>query len=127
MTDKQGQGQRLISLIEALNLTQTVFSSKINVSQSYVNQMIRGNKSLSHKVINNITSAFSSVNIKWLLSGVGEMFLKEDLDQVREEPPAYLKNGSGLLEQLIQKIDELEAWKQGMENWKAEIDERLNL
>ena len=97
MTEKQLQGERLEILIDALNLNQSTFSKRVNVAQSYINRIISGQKSLSHKVITNITNGFSHVNMNWLINGAGEMFLPTSdpaETSVANEPAAkYEKRG----------------------------------
>lgn len=55
-------------------MSQTALSEAIDVKQSYISQIIRGKKGISAKVIINITYAFKNLNIRWLITGEGEMY-----------------------------------------------------
>jgi transcriptional regulator with XRE-family HTH domain len=130
LTKKEEQGARLFSLLEALNLSQTEFAERIGVSQAYVNRMIKGDKSISYKVIDGITIGFRHVNITWLLTGYGYKFLPETNDEkvaaVSEPEVIYLPKSTdplndlrGLLEEHERRIGELEAavrWLRGEED-----------
>lgn len=74
MTNSGYQGARLHSLIDALNTNPKRFAEAINLSPSFIYQVLSGQKSISARVILNITSAYSQVNINWLLTGEGDMF-----------------------------------------------------
>ena len=113
MTEKQLQGERLEMLIDALNLTQVTFSKKVKVSQSYVNRILSGEKSLSHKVITNITTGFTTVNVNWLLTGIGDMFLPtsgDTSDILNESIAVYEKAGTE-----IEPFEMLRLWKESFE------------
>ncbi len=87
------QGARLQRLIKALKTNQTGFADTVNVSQSNINKMVKGVKGISKTVINALLLGHKNVNVHWLLTGEGEMFLAGPIDQVSESAPAY---GAGL-------------------------------
>ena len=101
-------------------MTQIAFSKAIGVSQGYINSVIKGEKSLSHRVIVGITSGGWNSNINWLLTGEGDMFLSRkdvpgDRLSVVEEPgmPEY-ERGKGL------RVGEL---PEVILNLQAEVDD----
>jgi len=57
-----------------LKLNQTEFSNKINVTQSAVSQIEKNIISPSSDVLINISNTYN-VNLNWLLTGKGDMFL----------------------------------------------------
>ncbi len=88
------QGARLQQLIKALKTNQTGFADLVNVSQSNINKMVRGVKGISKTVINGLLLGHKNVNVHWLLTGEGEMFLvapATPVDQVAEDAAAYGK------------------------------------
>ena len=88
------QGARLQQLIKALKTNQTGFADLVHVSQSNINKMVRGVKGISKTVINGLLLGHKNVNVHWLLTGEGEMFLAPPaapVDQVAEGEAAYGK------------------------------------
>ena len=114
------QGARLQQLIKALKTNQTGFADLVNVSQSNINKMVRGVKGISKTVINGLLLGHKNVNVHWLLTGEGEMFLREPaapVDRVAEDAAAYGKRPLLLGE--VEGI--LEAYKQEMEELRARV------
>jgi transcriptional regulator with XRE-family HTH domain len=119
VTENPEQGARLEMIIDALSETQTSVAQLLGISQGYVSQMVGGSRNISRRVLHFITKNYPSVNINWLLTGEGEMFLH------RSDPPpvgvmepvaVYERLGqSGLLESLIRRVEELERWRKDVE------------
>lgn len=68
-------GQRIEECILALGIKKKDFAEKLNVSSSFVTQMVKGISSPSDRTIIDICQKFN-VNEEWLRYGNGEMFLK---------------------------------------------------
>jgi transcriptional regulator with XRE-family HTH domain len=111
------QGARLQHLIKALKTNQTGFADLVNVSQSNINKMVRGVKGISKTVINGLLLGHKNVNVHWLLTGEGEMFLRDPVapvDQVTEKEAAYGKRPlllgevEGILQAHKQEIEALQ-------------------
>lgn len=76
---------------------------------------------MSQMVINKISACFPKVNINWLLSGNGAMFIREEgvkvhdpepgmLTGVMEEPGGYERSGhTGIVETTMDRVSALEA------------------
>ncbi len=110
------QGARLQQLIKALKTNQTGFADFVNVSQSNINKMVRGVKGISKTVINGLLLGHKNVNVHWLLTGEGEMFLAAPaapVDQVAKGEAAYGKGAlllgdvEAVLESHRREIEEL--------------------
>lgn len=69
--------ERVKLLRKSLNISQEVFSSKINISRSHFALIESGTKKLTDRVIADICREFY-VNEDWLRNGIGEMFREED-------------------------------------------------
>ena len=115
-SDKIQQGARLQQLIKALKTNQTGFANLVNVSQSNINKMVRGVKGISKTVINKLLLGHKDVNVHWLLTGEGDMFLLHPerlADQVAEsavvygKKPVLLGEVEGILEAQRQEIESL--------------------
>ena len=90
------QGIRLQQLMKALNLKQTGFARSLGMTQPNISRMVTGESKISVEVINRIIDTYKNVNLHWLLTGVGEMFLEELTDQnpqVNERNIVYNKKG----------------------------------
>src|SRR5215203_4569222 len=108
MKDSQlDQGLRLQQLIKALNINQKDFAKSLGMTQPNISKMINRANKISAEAINQITRVYKNVNVYWLLSGEGEMFLPGQSGQVRmaEEPSAeYEKKKGWLLYRDVEKI-----------------------
>ena len=69
---------RLKKVMEIHQLTASLFADKIGVQRSSISHILSGRNKPSLDFILKITSAFSDVDIQWLLNGVGE-FPKREL------------------------------------------------
>lgn len=68
---------RVKLLRKSLNISQEIFSSKINISRSHFALIESGTKKLTDRVIADICREFH-VNEDWLRNGEGLMFKEED-------------------------------------------------
>lgn len=69
--------ERVKLLRKSLNISQEMFSSKINISRSHFALIESGTKKLTDRVIADICREFY-VNEEWLRNGEGLMFKEED-------------------------------------------------
>lgn len=101
------QSIRLRKLIKALNLNQSGFAKSLGMKQPNISRMVNGESNISMEVLNGITNVHKQVNLHWLLTGDGEMFLdeieKKD-NQLNESP----LRGKGRLEELEERVERLE-------------------
>lgn len=75
MKEKKGVGERLEELRKMLNMTQQEFATKLNIPQrTYSNYENETNK-VPIEILQTISAKFH-VNLHWLLTGEGEMYLK---------------------------------------------------
>lgn len=102
-----GQSIRLLKLIKALNLKQTTFAQSLGIKQPNISRMISGQNKISAEVLNRISNTHKSVNLHWLLTGEGEMFLDIPTGKntsVDEPSAANLGKGKGRLEELEDRL-----------------------
>ena len=100
------QSIRLKHLIKALNLNQPSFAKSLAMTQPNISRMISGRSSISVEVLNRITDRYKQVNLHWLLTGEGVMFLGEEPQQKEEE--VLLVKGKGRLEELEERVERVE-------------------
>lgn len=68
-------GQRIRKLIKQDDLTQEAFSTKVGITRQTVNNAIKGKNLPSGDVLNKIAEAYPYLNMRWLLTGEGTMFM----------------------------------------------------
>ena len=100
------QSIRLKQLIKALNLNQPSFSKSLGMTQPNISRMISGRSSISVEILNRITDRYKQVNLHWLLTGEGVMFLGGE-PQEKEEDVVLVK-GKGRLEELEERVERVE-------------------
>ena len=131
VTNIPAQADRLEKIIIALNLTKIEVAKRLGVSRSYISMITTGNKPISQKVINAITTRFPMVNTHWLLTGIGNMFFDKNLPagtldpQVMEGSPVYGVGKEGVLEGLVRRVSELEAEMEVLRAALAALEEEV--
>jgi transcriptional regulator with XRE-family HTH domain len=68
--------QRIRLLRNALNLTQKKFAMILAVSQSQIASMETGEREVKSRIVKQLHDSFG-VNIRWLRTGEGSMFIQE--------------------------------------------------
>lgn len=68
---------RLVQIRKSLNLSQKNFGEKLNIKQTTISDMERGQCNITERTINNICLIFH-VSEKWLRFGEGDMFIEID-------------------------------------------------
>lgn len=80
---------RIQELIKALGISGREFNKTIGMSNSW-NKTI--NKTIGIDVANNILTNYPQINVKWLISGEGTMFINETPEEVNDEHREYRIN-----------------------------------
>ena len=68
---------RIAELIAESKLTHAEFAERTGLSSATISHILKGRNKPSLQVITQIKSSFTNVNIDYLLSGEGEMFIQE--------------------------------------------------
>ena len=76
-------GKRLKNIRKALNLNQTDFGSRINLSQTTIGQYEKETRPLTERVISQLVSEFH-INEEYLRHGTGDMFIDQTPKLVRQ-------------------------------------------
>lgn len=100
------QSIRLKQLIKALNLNQPSFSKSLGMTQPNISRMISGRSSISVEILNRITDRYKQVNLHWLLTGEGVMFLGEEPQE--KEGDVLVVKARGRLEELEERLERVE-------------------
>lgn len=67
---------RIIDLVSALDLSARQFDLAIGTGNGYTLRMKKNNASVGSDVIERIKKEFPQVNLVWLITGQGDMFVK---------------------------------------------------
>lgn len=106
------QGQRLKLLIKMLRQNQSSFAQSLGMTQPNISRMVSGEGKLSVELLNRITKTYKDVNLHWLLTGQGDMFIatqEPDISQVNDLLSEYVTDkGKGALENLEARLGRLE-------------------
>lgn len=114
---------RLKKLIKALNLNQISFAKSLEMTQPNISRMVSGGNNISVEVLNRIMDRYKHVNLHWLLTGVGRMFLEEDPNTRQVEDshePIIVK---GRLEELEERMERLEEIVRNLGDEKTRPDQ----
>lgn len=119
MTIDKQIGERLNQFIFENNITQSSVAEIVGVKHGFLNQILKGKKGISAKVIINLTLAFKNLNIRWLLTGEGEMWMLPNYypppeigsgipDMVQEDGPMRIEPRAYTPEELAQLLQDHE-------------------
>lgn len=105
------QGKRLKLLIKMLRHNQSTFAQSLDMTQPNISRMVSGEGKLSVELLNRITKTYKEVNLHWLLTGQGNMFIGSEpaISEVNELLAEYVTDkGKGALENLEARLERLE-------------------
>lgn len=102
---ENGSAERLKLLRKALHLTQMDFAEIINSSNGHVSDMEKGRKNITDSTMD-LLELKKDVNIGWLKTGEGDMFIKlPEEDEVAAYVSELLEdNGENPLYEIIKEI-----------------------
>lgn len=97
-------GERLKKIRSILNLQQKEFSEKVGISQGFLSELESNKKAPSYTLLIAISHVFN-VNLNWLLTGEGEMFIDKPIAQpVTEDIDKYIGKDFVLIPMVSGKI-----------------------
>lgn len=82
--------KRLKQIIDYYGISTRQFEQKINVSNGVIAKVLIQNTTLRSDVLSKIADSFPDINIGWILTGKGEMFLQKS-GKVQEEDTRFVK------------------------------------
>lgn len=78
--------QRLLEYIDYLKISNSEFCRSINVSTAFISSM---RKSMQPDKLESIALKYPDLNIDWLLTGVGEMLNKPNINNKKMDAKSY--------------------------------------
>ena len=82
---------RIIELISELNLSARQFDMSIGTANGYILRMKKNNASVGSDIIERIIKVYPKVNLVWLITGEGNMFISTPEDDLNEEQTRSIK------------------------------------
>lgn len=67
---------RLKALLKALNTNQLKLSKATGITQTFISSIILGKADISREVLRKLALKYPNINLTWLLTGQGEMFMQ---------------------------------------------------
>lgn len=86
-----------LTIRKKLGLSQVDYAKNLSTSQNLISKYEKGQVELPYKIINNLHKILN-ININWLLTGIGEMFIEEQNTKniVAEPKQEYHQNKNKL-------------------------------
>lgn len=97
---------RIKKIMDFYNLSASVFADKIGVQRSSISHIVSGRNKPSLDFILKVTSAFTEVDINWLLNGKGEFPKKIAQPKIETPPPltSYIPQSNSPISKKIERI-----------------------
>lgn len=102
------QGERLEQFRVFISTDKKVFVKKIGYSSvTGYDAIVRGDKNVSKSILNELSLKFPKLNLNWLLSGKGEMVIKDD-NSNKSDIEERMSNLERQLIRVLNRIETLE-------------------
>lgn len=98
--------KRLKQLIDYYGISTRQFEQKINVSNGVIAKVLVQNTTLRSDVLSKIADSFPDINIGWILTGKGEMFLQKS-GNTPEEDTRFVKIPTDVWEAMQMQTESL--------------------
>lgn len=121
------RSERLRGFFNHLNINNKTVASRLGIKPAFISQLLNAHATVTPGMALRFGKIFPNLNVDWLLTGDGEMELADaqKMNVLQEEPPLYLRNGQGMLEGLIQRLESMEREMKDLKQWKADLEGRL--
>ncbi|HMN89798.1 MAG TPA: helix-turn-helix transcriptional regulator [Saprospiraceae bacterium] len=96
------QGERLKKIRDYLELSRQEFYELIEIGQSYLSMIERGERPISARITKKIALKIPSINIDWLLTGRGEMIRKSSDDSIVQSTGKSVQGNEGFVQAVEQ-------------------------
>lgn len=108
---------RIMQVISALNMSARQFDISIGTANGYILRMEKNNASVGSDVIERIIKQYPQVNLVWLITGKGDMFLENSTESPKrssQEIETFIndtlksklsKEKQALLDEIIKEIE----------------------
>ncbi len=76
--------ERIRQLMEYDGLTAVQFSKKVNINTSAISHLLNGRNNPSFENIQKIIAAYPNLNVKWFMTGQGDIFTESESSDWKE-------------------------------------------
>lgn len=106
VSEEESITSRIKKVLEIKKMSYSDFSVKSEIHYNSVTRMLSGDNAINSKTLSKVFSIFPDVNPRWLITGVGEMFLSEtkNSEVVNEPNEDYSLTEDKLLEAKLKAI-----------------------
>ena len=77
MPDHQETRKRLEQFMEHLEISRPEFIKKTEIDRGQLSKILRGDQEPGNAALRKITTVFPELNLRWLVTGLGEMLVEE--------------------------------------------------
>lgn len=113
---------RLKQIIEYYNITPHAFSQKIGVSEGTVRKILSENTTIRSDNLLKISQTFTDIDLHWLITGQGEMFLKDRQNTHLEQ---HSDNALQMIADLARENGQLQAENAELKKELARAESRM--
>lgn len=115
--------ERLMKLMQLLNLTPTQFANSIGVQRATFQHILTGRNEPSLKIVMAVHNSFPQVDIEWLLNGTGNPYGDRELPDTKPNDYPLFPGMDAVIPAEIQEIRE----NKNLKEEKAPLSQRKRL
>ena len=114
--------ERLRQIIEYYGITPHAFSQKIGVSEGTVRKILSENTTIRSDNLEKISQNFTDIDLHWLITGQGDMLLKNRQNVPLEH---HSDNALQMIADLAKDVGRLQAENEDLKNKLARAESRM--
>ncbi len=115
---------RLKQVIDYYNITPYAFSQKIGVSEGTVRKILSQNTTIRSDNLVKISQTFTDIDLHWLITGQGHMFLSER-EHIKQEAPTNDPSALQMIADLARENGQLQAENAELKKELARAETRM--
>lgn len=115
---------RLKQVIDYYNITPYAFSQKIGVSEGTVRKILSQNTTIRSDNLEKISQTFTDIDLHWLITGQGHMFLSER-EHFKQEAPTNDPSALQMIADLARENGQLQAENAELKKELARVETRM--
>lgn len=130
MVESDQQGKRLDQVRKSLNYSQVKFASLLGITQGFLNQVLKGRRNISYKILQALAKSLPEVSTEWILTGYGNPFknsagdLDEPVSEYGKPRPIALDDLARIIISIQDENSALRARIEALEEWRQAHEPR---
>ena len=114
--------KRLRQILDYYNINPTAFSQKIGVAEGTVRKILNKNTTIRSDNLEKISQSFTDIDLHWLITGDGDMLLKNRKTTPQEQPS---DNALQMIADLARENGQLQAENEELKNKLARAENKM--